>query len=106
MTRQRRTIYRIEYAPEVEGHLDVLTKREASTVLDAVPRYLGNQPTLATRNRKPLQANPIAPWELRIGDLRVYFEVLEEGERLVRIVAVGRKERERVLIGGVEVKLR
>jgi hypothetical protein len=35
-------------------------------------------PTLETRNRKPMRPNPIAPWELRIGHLRVYFEV-EEG---------------------------
>jgi hypothetical protein len=32
--------------------------------------------------------------------------VKEDPERIVRIVAVGRKIRERVLIGGVEVKLR
>jgi len=71
-----------------------------------VPRQLGHQPTLPTRNRKPLEANPIAPWELRIGDLRVYFEAVEEPERVVKIVAVGRKVRERVVIGGVEVELR
>ena len=59
-----------------------------------------------TRNRKPLDANPIAPWELRIGDYRVYFEVKEGPARVVRIVAVGLKDRDRVLIDGVEVKLR
>jgi mRNA-degrading endonuclease RelE of RelBE toxin-antitoxin system len=106
MRKPQRTAYNIEYAPEVEAHLAALTKREARTVLDTVPRQLGHQPTLVTRNRKPLEANPIAPWELRIGDLRVYFEAVEEPARIVRIVAVGRKERERVLIGGLEVKLR
>ena len=106
MAKRRRTVYRIEYAPEAEAHLAGLTKREATTILDTVPRQLGHQPTLVTRNRKPLEANPVAPWELRIGDLRVYFDVVEEIEHVVRIVAVGRKERERVLIGGVEVKLR
>jgi hypothetical protein len=57
------------------------------------------------RNRKPLKANPIAPWELRIGHLRVYFDVEEEPERVVEIRAVGLKDRDRVLIGGEEVKL-
>lgn len=74
--------------------------------MDALPRQLGFQPTVETRNRKHLAANPIAPWELRIGEHRVYFEVREDPERVVRVVAVGRKIRDKVLIGGVEVKLR
>lgn len=41
-----------------------------------------------------------------LGEYRVYFEVQDEPERIVKVVAVGRKVRERVLIGGVEVKLR
>lgn len=70
------------------------------------PRQLGHQPTVETRNRKRLAANLIAPWELRVGNYRIYFEVQEEPERVVRIVAIGLKVREKVLIGGVEVKLR
>ncbi len=61
---------------------------------------------METRNRKRLAANLIAPWELRVGNYRIYFEVQEEPERVVRIVAIGLKVREKVLIGGVEVKLR
>ena len=106
MKHRARTAYRIEYAPEAEAHLNALTKREATTVLDTVSRQLGHQPTVITRNRKPLEANPVAPWELRIGALRVYFEVMEEPEGVVRIVAVGLKDRDRVLIGGVEIELR
>lgn len=61
---------------------------------------------METRNRKRLVANPIAPWELRVGRYRVYFEVQEEPERIVAIVAIGLKVREKVMIGGVEVRLR
>jgi len=103
MTRRR---YRIEYAPEAEGHFRSLTARDAATVLDRVPRQLSHQPTVTTRNRKPLEGAPIAPWELRIGHLRVYFDVEEEPERVVRVRAVGIKDRNRVLIGGEEVELR
>lgn len=56
-----------------------------------------HQPTVATRNRKAMQPNPIAPWELRIGDLRVYYFV-EEDEQIVIIRAVGIKDRNRVRI--------
>jgi mRNA-degrading endonuclease RelE of RelBE toxin-antitoxin system len=44
-----------------------------------------------------MRPNPIAPWELRIGDLRVYYSV-EEDEQLVSIRAVGIKDRNRVRI--------
>jgi mRNA-degrading endonuclease RelE of RelBE toxin-antitoxin system len=98
--------YRIEYADEAEKQLKALSARDATTVLDTVPRQLGHEPTVQTRNRKPLRANPIAPWELRIGRLRVYFDVEEEPERVVTVQAVGVKDRNRVLIGGEEVDLR
>lgn len=48
--------------------------------------------------------NPLARYELRIGDLRVYYEV-DERRRVVEIRAVGVKDRNRVLIGGEEVDL-
>jgi hypothetical protein len=75
-------------------------------ILDALPRQLRYLPTVETRNRKRLVANPIAPWELRVGNHRIYFEVQEEPERVVRMVAIGLKVREKVLIGGVEVRFR
>ena len=91
--------YRIEYSPETEEHLRVLTVREQSAVLDSVEEQLEHQPTVETRNRKPMRPNPVAPWELRIGDLRVYYDVRDEPERIVYIRAVGIKERNRVRIG-------
>jgi antitoxin (DNA-binding transcriptional repressor) of toxin-antitoxin stability system/mRNA-degrading endonuclease RelE of RelBE toxin-antitoxin system len=67
----------------VDDHLSRFTKRDQTMILDAVPRQLGHEPTVPTRNRKPLEANPLAPWELRIGEYRVYFDVKEEPERVV-----------------------
>jgi len=97
--------YVIEYSPEAEDHLKRLSARQQKTVLDTVERQLGNQPTVETRNRKPMRPNPIAPWELRIGTLRVYYEVGEDPEPRVKILAVGVKERERVRIGRGIIKL-
>lgn len=50
----------------------MLTVRQQRIVLDAVDRQLAHQPAVETRNRKPMRPNPLAPWELRIGNLRVY----------------------------------
>lgn len=97
--------YRIEYSPEAEEHLRFLTARQRVTVLDGVDEQLTYQPTVETRNRKPMRPNPLAPWELRIGSLRVYYDVEEEPEPLVSIRAVGIKDRNRVRIGKEVIKL-
>jgi hypothetical protein len=49
-----------------------------------------------------MEPNPLAPWELRIGDLRVYYEVTEQPEPTVYIQAVGVKVRNRLRIANKE----
>ena len=97
--------YRIEYSPDAEGHLRILTTRQQRVVLDEVDKQLAYRPTVETRNRKPMRPNPIAPWELRIGNLRVYYDVEEEPEPVVFIRAVGVKERNRLRIGREVIEL-
>ncbi len=91
--------YRIEYSPDTEDHLRTLTVRQQRIILDTVAKQLMYQPTVETRNRKPMRPNPLAPWELRIGNLRVYYDVEEDPETVVHVRAVGIKERNRVRIG-------
>jgi mRNA-degrading endonuclease RelE of RelBE toxin-antitoxin system len=92
--------YRIEYSPDAEEHLRFLTARQRAVVLDTVDEQLMYQPTVETRNRKPMRPNPLAPWELRVGKLRVYYDIEEGPEMAVYIRAVGIKERNRVSIAG------
>ncbi len=72
--------------------------------MDGAEEQLKDQPTLETRNRKLLRENPFATWELRLGDLRVFYNV-NDLEQTIEIVAVGIKEHNRLIIGGEEVKL-
>ena len=95
----------IKFAADVRQHLAALTARERSTALDALERQLVHEPLVETRNRKPLRPNPIAPWELRIGKLRVFYEVVPGDPGVVRIVAVGKKEGNVVRIAGKEINL-
>jgi mRNA-degrading endonuclease RelE of RelBE toxin-antitoxin system len=97
--------YRIEYTEDALEHLAKLTVRQANTVLDAVSVRLAHQPTVPTRNRKLLRANALAPWELRIGHLRIYYDVEDPPLAIVTIRAVGIKVRACVFIGGEEVEL-
>jgi len=97
--------YRVEYSPDAENHLRALTARQQRVVLDAVDEQLVHQPTTETRNRKPMRPNPVAPWELRIGDLRVYYDAETDSDPSVYIRAVGVKLRNRVRIGRAVIEL-
>lgn len=96
--------YRIQYTRTALGHLRQLTARQRAIVLDTVDEQLTYEPTTATRNHNNMIPNALASWELRIGDLRVYYDVTED-PKTVTVVAVGIKRRNRVFIGGVERQL-
>ncbi len=97
-------MYRIEYSPDAEEHIRALPARQRKIVLDAADAQLSHQPTVETKNRKPMRPNPLAPWELRLGNLRVYFDV-DELLQTVYVRAVGVKERNRVRIGNEVIEL-
>jgi len=97
--------YKIEYSPETVDHLRALTACQRSIVFDTVDEQLKYQPTVRTRHRKPMRPNILAPRELRIGDLRVYYDVEDEPEPTVFIRAVGIKKRSQLRIGGEVIEL-
>jgi mRNA-degrading endonuclease RelE of RelBE toxin-antitoxin system len=73
--------YRIAFAESVQAHFRILTARERATILDSIDHQLLHEPLKETRHRKPLRPNPIAPWELRIGQLRVFLRGRRRGRR-------------------------
>jgi len=97
--------YEIAFADAVKAHLKVLTADQRATVFNAIERRLTNEPLIETRNRKPLRPNPVAPWELRAGALRVFYDVSEGPPPTVRVLALGVKDRNVLRIGGQEIRL-
>ena len=96
--------YRIVYAEEIRDHLRSFTARQRAILFDSIEEQLTHEPTAETRNRKEMLPDSLASWELRSGDLRVYYDVTEDPQT-VTVVAVGIKRRNRVFIGGVERQL-
>lgn len=98
--------YTIVYAEAVKGHLVAIDKKHRGVIRSGIETQLSFAPVTETRNRKPL-VRPVefgAEWELRIGPgnrFRVFYRVREE-ERLVDILAIGVKDRNRLTIGGQE----
>jgi mRNA-degrading endonuclease RelE of RelBE toxin-antitoxin system len=97
--------FAIVYSPEAVDHLRLLPKSSQVLVVDEVDEQLEHQPTLPTRKRKLLRPNPIAPWELRLGDIRVFYEVQEEPSPQVIVKAVGIKRHNELWIGKEKVEL-
>lgn len=92
--------FTIVYSPEAVEHLSALSKAEQMTVIDQVETHLTYDPTLPTRKRKVLRPNPLAPWQLRLGDIRVFYEVEDDPAPVVNIKAVGKKIHNELWIGG------
>lgn len=97
--------YRIEYSPDAEDHLRALTPRNRRIVLDEVDIRLTYEADVENRNRKPMRPNPLAPWELRIGNLKVYYDVVQQPTPSVMVRAIGVKRRNAVWIGGEEIAI-
>lgn len=97
--------FEIVYSPEAIDHLLALTKFEQTIALDQVDEQLTHQPQLPTRRRKLLRPNPIAPWELRIGDLRIFYRVEITPIELVTVAAIGKKIGNQLWIGGERIDL-
>lgn len=97
--------YRIRLAESAEEHFAQLTARQKATALDAIRVNLQYEPTVETRNRKQLRPNPVAPWELRVGSLRVFYELDARESDLVNVLAIGVKKGNRVVIAGKEIRI-
>lgn len=106
---ERRVPYKLRYAPQVKQHLKAIEPKYYPLIRTQIEVQLKFEPTIETRNRKPLKrpADFEGEWELRIGDdnrFRVFYRVdIEHHEVLV--LAIGVKEGNGLFIGGEEVRL-
>jgi mRNA-degrading endonuclease RelE of RelBE toxin-antitoxin system len=89
--------YRITITRVASEHLQSLTARERSTLGEAVSSRLVHQPDSPSRSIKRLRPNPLAGWELRVGDLRVLYNV--EGDEVILLV-IGRKAGNALVVSG------
>lgn len=87
---------------EAQEDYEAFKAHERRIILAGIKTQLEHEPLIETRNRKPLRDNPIAPWELRIGKFRVFYQV--EGT-VVTVGAIGHKEHNKLILRGKEVTL-
>jgi hypothetical protein len=102
----KRSKFTLSFAPEAIEHLDLIEPKYHGLLRRTINEQLTYNPTAETRNRKPLdQPAPFgATWELRCGPdnrFRVFYEV-DAASHEVQVLAVGVKDRKRLLIGAEE----
>src|SRR5216683_298972 len=99
----KRPKFTLSFAPEAIEHLDLIESKHHGLLRRTVKEQLTYTPTEETRNRKSLeQPAPFgATWELRCGPdnrFRVFYEV-DAATKIVQILAIGVKDRNRLLFG-------
>lgn len=101
--------YHLTYDTEISRQLRSIERKYHALIQENIEGQLTYEPGVKTGNRKPLE-RPVtfgARWELRFGPnnrFRAYYRIVEP-DREVRILAIGVKEREKVMIGGEEYDL-
>lgn len=93
--------FALTFTRDALDDLAYLKKYEQRLVLDELELQLTNEPIVETRNRKPLEPNTLAEWELRIGVYRVFYDV-DPAANQVKIKAVGYKEHNVLHLRGKE----
>jgi len=93
----------VKLVPSANRDLDYYNAYEQKIILDAISKFLGTDANVHTKRRKQLRQNPVAPWELRVGKYRAFYEI--RGENLVRVLAIGHKEHNELFIRRESVEI-
>jgi len=96
--------FTIQFSPQALDHLRFFPKRDQQIILNAIQTHLSTYPDQPTRKRKRLEENVLAPWELRVGDFRVFYDI-DMQNRLAIIVAIGKKNHNVLRIANKEIQL-
>lgn len=94
-------IFILTFTDSALDDLDYFKKYEQGVIVDAIDQQLLHEPGVETRNRKVLDPNPLAQWELRVGAYRVFYDLTVSG-RMVTVKAIGWKEHNKLYIRGKE----
>lgn len=101
--------FHLVYDTEFVVQMRSIERKYHSLIRETIEQQLAFEPDVETRNRKQLvRATTFgARWELRFGannEFRLFYSVYPK-KMQVHILAIGIKIRERLYIGGKEVKL-
>lgn len=83
--------YRIEFAPEAAQDYRNLDAHVRGIVRDGIETHLRHQPARTSKSRiKRLRGLSRPQYRLRVGDLRVFYDISEKTVQILAIVAKSR----------------
>jgi len=94
--------FEVKFVPSADQDLESYTVREQKIILGGIVEFLETDANVENKRRKQMRPNPLAPWELRIADYRVFYEIREKS---VRVLALGHKVHNELFIRGQKVEL-
>lgn len=105
----RQQPYVLAFVDALAEHLRAIDAKRHSLIRQKIREQLLFEPDVETVNRRPLRQPAAfgATWEIRFGPesrFRVLYDI-EQQARVVKILAIGEKSRDRLFIAGEEVEL-
>jgi mRNA-degrading endonuclease RelE of RelBE toxin-antitoxin system len=91
--------FELSITDDAESQMKSLSARERRALETAIMTRLLETPTTPTKSIKRLRPNPLAEFELRVGDVRVLYNV--EGNEVILLI-VGRKVGNKLIVEGQE----
>jgi mRNA-degrading endonuclease RelE of RelBE toxin-antitoxin system len=85
--------YRVVFAPAAREDYRALPARARAEVKDAINRHLLHQPTQVSRSRiKRLRGTRRPQYRLRVGDVRVFYDVRDDEVAVLTVVEKSQAE--------------
>jgi mRNA-degrading endonuclease RelE of RelBE toxin-antitoxin system len=101
MAKDRTGPFDINLTDGAQADLYWFTAYAQRIIVDGIEVHLRYQPTIGSRRIIAMRPNPVAGWELRLGDYRILYDV-DNSARVVTIQAIGEKRGNRLLVQGQE----
>jgi mRNA-degrading endonuclease RelE of RelBE toxin-antitoxin system len=93
--------YQITITDVATRHLRALSARERRVVEAAIVTKLADRPTTVTKAVRRLRPNPCAEYELRVGSIRVLYNVAVDRPEVI-LLLIGVKSGNKLIVEGEE----
>jgi mRNA-degrading endonuclease RelE of RelBE toxin-antitoxin system len=94
--------FEVRFVPSAYEDLGDYEVHEQRIIREAIGQFLEMDADVQSKRRKPLGSNPLAPWKMRVGDFRVFYEI--RADAAVRVLAAGQKRHNELFILGRKVE--
>ncbi|MFL5800765.1 MAG: type II toxin-antitoxin system RelE family toxin [Roseiflexaceae bacterium] len=94
--------FTVKLTPSAREDIRYFKAYEQRIISDGIRAHLTRDALVETNRRKFLEPNNLAPWELRIDNYRIFYDVEDD---TINVRAVGYKEHNDLYIRGKKVAL-